>query len=63
MPAHHVKFFDMLDAELDKVKTFYIEKEKEMHERDKLLREQLKELGVHRKMFYVGVLDCGCIWN
>ncbi|KAF8555481.1 hypothetical protein OG21DRAFT_894536 [Imleria badia] len=52
LPANHAKFFDMLDAELDKVKAFYDEKEKEMHEHDKLLREQFKELAVHRKMFY-----------
>jgi hypothetical protein len=49
----------MLDAELDKVTTFYAEREKEMHERAKLLKQQLKELEVHRQMFYVGGLYCG----
>ncbi|KAF8558287.1 hypothetical protein OG21DRAFT_1227633 [Imleria badia] len=42
----------MLDAELGKVATFYAEREKEMHERAKLLRKQLNELGVHRRMVY-----------
>ena len=46
----------MLDNELNKVEAFYAEREKEMCEHDKLLRKQLKELGVHREVFYVGVL-------
>ena len=46
----------MLDAELDKVETFYAEREKEMSERTKRIREQLNELGVHRQMFHVGGL-------
>ncbi|KAG6377931.1 EXS family-domain-containing protein [Boletus reticuloceps] len=52
LPAIHAKFFDMLDAELCKVATFYTEKEKELHERSRLLKKQLKELGIHRQMFY-----------
>ncbi|KAG6379563.1 hypothetical protein JVT61DRAFT_10065 [Boletus reticuloceps] len=58
LPAIHLKFFDMLDAELTKVGTFYAEREKQMHEHDKLLRMQLEALGVHREMFYVGALCC-----
>lgn len=46
----------MLDAELEKVETFYAEREKEMQERAKRLKEQLNELGIHRQMFYVGAL-------
>lgn len=49
----------MLDAELDKVETFYIERANEMHERAKMLRKQFDELEVHRQMFYVGTLYCG----
>ncbi|KAI9573493.1 EXS family-domain-containing protein [Boletus coccyginus] len=52
LPVIDAKFFDMLDAELGKVATFYAEREKEMHERTKLLRKQLTELGVHRQSFY-----------
>ncbi|KAF8126316.1 SPX domain-containing protein [Boletus edulis] len=57
LPAIHAKFFDMLDAELCKVATFYTEKEKELHERSKLLKKQLKELGIHRQMFYESPAD------
>jgi len=49
----------MLDAELEKVESFYVEREKEMNERAKLLREQLNELGIHRQLFYVSSLYCG----
>ncbi|KAG6377203.1 EXS family-domain-containing protein [Boletus reticuloceps] len=52
LPAAHGKFFDMLDGELTKVATFYVERENEMHERSKLLRKQLEELGVHRQILY-----------
>ncbi|KAF8133906.1 EXS family-domain-containing protein [Boletus edulis] len=52
LPAAHGKFFDMLDGELAKVTTFYVERENEMHEHSKLLRKQLEELGVHRQIFY-----------
>ncbi|KAH0835833.1 hypothetical protein J3R83DRAFT_9701 [Lanmaoa asiatica] len=58
LPATHARFFDMLGAELDKVETFYAEREKEMHERAKRLREQLNELGIHRQMFHVSALYC-----
>lgn len=56
LPALHAQFFDMLDAELDKVEKFYAEREEEMHERDILLRRQLDELRLHRELFYVGSL-------
>lgn len=46
----------MLDAELDKIETFYVEREEEMQERAKVLRKQLAELGKHRQLFHVGSL-------
>lgn len=49
----------MLDAELEKIESFYAEREKEMSELAKQLREQLNELGVHRQIFYVGALHLG----
>lgn len=49
----------MLDAELDKVVTFYAAREKEMHERAKLLNKQLNELGVHRQISTVSDHYCG----
>jgi SPX domain len=55
VPAIHVKFFDMLDAELTKVEAFYLEREKGMHEHAKLLKRQLHELEAHRQMFYVSI--------
>lgn len=54
LPANHAKFFNTLDAELDKIETFYAEKEEEMHGRAKLLGKQLDELGKHRQLFHVG---------
>ncbi|KAH7887082.1 SPX domain-containing protein [Phlebopus sp. FC_14] len=52
LPAIHARFFELLDAELDKIESFYAEREKEMRERGKRLREQLSELGIHRRKFY-----------
>ena len=49
-----LNFFKLLDAELEKVESFYLDREKEMQERTVLLREQLNELNDHRKLFYVG---------
>ncbi|KAL1730576.1 EXS family-domain-containing protein, partial [Schizophyllum commune] len=47
-----LNFFKLLDAELEKVESFYLDREKEMQERTVLLREQLNELNDHRKLFY-----------
>ncbi|KAJ7485253.1 SPX domain-containing protein [Mycena latifolia] len=44
-------FFTTLDAELDKIETFYVAREKEMQLRTKLLEDQLNELSEHRKLF------------
>ncbi|KAG2067850.1 EXS-domain-containing protein [Suillus decipiens] len=45
-------FFRDADSELEKVDSFYAEREKEMRDRGKLLKEQLNELGLHRKKYY-----------
>ncbi|KAI0370541.1 SPX-domain-containing protein, partial [Pilatotrama ljubarskyi] len=45
-------FFDKLDEELDKVESFYCEREREMRHRGNLLKEQLQELQDHRRAFY-----------
>ncbi|KAF9239797.1 hypothetical protein BU15DRAFT_74334 [Melanogaster broomeanus] len=52
LPPVHARFFELLDAEIEKIEAFYAEREKEMYERGKLLREQLNELGIHRQKFY-----------
>jgi hypothetical protein len=46
-------FFTALDVELNKVETFYLDREQEMRERGILLEEQLEELVEHRRLFYV----------
>ncbi|KAF8917968.1 SPX domain-containing protein, partial [Mucidula mucida] len=45
-------FLDALDGELDKIETFYLDREKEMTARAQLLHEQLHELTHHRKLFH-----------
>ncbi|KZT61822.1 hypothetical protein CALCODRAFT_326988 [Calocera cornea HHB12733] len=45
-------YFDKLDTELDKVSTFYNEREREARERAQLLLGQLEELKEHREAFY-----------
>ncbi|KAF9010011.1 SPX domain-containing protein [Cyathus striatus] len=50
LSSHEFEFFAMLDAQLDKVESFYIAREKEMLARGKLLQEQLSELNDHREL-------------
>jgi hypothetical protein len=50
-----MQFFTMLDAELDKVDSFYTQKESEFQARTKLLIEQFGELNDHRRMVVVSV--------
>ncbi|RDX42436.1 hypothetical protein OH76DRAFT_101013 [Lentinus brumalis] len=45
-------FFEKLDEELDKVESFYCERERDMRHRANLLKEQLQELKDHRRAFY-----------
>ncbi|KAG8216672.1 hypothetical protein J3R82DRAFT_6871 [Butyriboletus roseoflavus] len=45
----------MLDAELDKVEKFYVEREKKIHEHAKQLREQLNKLRKHHQMYHVTI--------
>ncbi|OAX34316.1 hypothetical protein K503DRAFT_456002 [Rhizopogon vinicolor AM-OR11-026] len=51
LPPLHTKFFELLDSELEKIDSFYAEREKEMQDRGEQLKEQLNEL-VHRQKFY-----------
>jgi len=55
LPPLHTKFFELLDSELEKVDSFYAEREKEMRDRGERLKEQLNELGLHRKEYYVSL--------
>ena len=50
-----MQFFALLDAELDKVDSFYAQKETEFQARTELLMEQFKELNDHRRMVVVSV--------
>jgi hypothetical protein len=54
------KFFDKLDIELDKIESFYLDREKEARERSEALKSQLNELRDHRRVFYVGGLPRFC---
>ncbi|KAH7923429.1 SPX-domain-containing protein [Leucogyrophana mollusca] len=52
LPPLHADFFAFLDAELEKIDSFYAEREREMADRGRRLHEQLAELRDHRKVFY-----------
>jgi hypothetical protein len=49
-------FFTLLDAELDKVESFYLRREKEYRARSGVLEDQLRELEEHRRLFHVRLL-------
>ena len=46
-------FFDYLDLQVDKAETFYKEREKEAIIRASAIKEQFRELGEHRQIYYV----------
>ncbi|KAG1788620.1 uncharacterized protein HD556DRAFT_1447652 [Suillus plorans] len=56
LPPLHANFFELLDSELEKVDSFYSEREKEMRDRGRLLKEHLNELGQRRKKYYASLL-------
>ncbi|THU92838.1 EXS-domain-containing protein [Dendrothele bispora CBS 962.96] len=49
---YEVAFFDALDKELEKIETFFSNREKEMQNRTQLLQNQLKELSTHRQRYH-----------
>lgn len=53
LSPQEVSFFTMLDAQLDKVESFYLAREKEMLARGHTLKVQLDELHDHRRLFLV----------
>jgi hypothetical protein len=55
LTATQKKFFDKLDAELEKIETFYLDREKEARTRSDALKLQLQGLRDHRRIFYVGL--------
>ncbi|KAF8320211.1 SPX domain-containing protein [Cantharellus anzutake] len=52
LPPPELRFFDILDKELDKVEKFYLEKLEELVIFSSLLNEQLRELEAHRKVYH-----------
>ncbi|KAG1788635.1 uncharacterized protein HD556DRAFT_1311897 [Suillus plorans] len=56
LPPLHANSFELLDSELEKVDSFYSEREKEMRDRGRLLKEHLNELGQRRKKYYASLL-------
>jgi SPX domain protein involved in polyphosphate accumulation len=46
-------FFTALDVELNKVESFYLDREQELLVRTGMLEQQLEELVEHRKLFDV----------
>lgn len=49
-------FVAKLDQELDKIEKFYLAREQEARDRGQVLRDQLRELSDHRRVFYVRFL-------
>ncbi|KAH8084370.1 EXS family protein/ERD1/XPR1/SYG1 family protein [Cristinia sonorae] len=45
-------FFDKLDSELDKVESFYVERERETAAKTHALKKQLQELQAHRQQYH-----------
>lgn len=52
LSPEELSFLDALDQELEKIETFYLDREKEMQTRTTALEEQLHELTYHRKLFH-----------
>ncbi|KAK0474204.1 EXS family-domain-containing protein [Armillaria novae-zelandiae] len=52
LSPEELSFLDALDRELEKIETFYLDREKEMQTRTTALEEQLHELTYHRKLFH-----------
>ncbi|KAF9525090.1 EXS family-domain-containing protein, partial [Crepidotus variabilis] len=59
LTPHEVSFFTLLDAQLDKVESFYLEREKEMLARGQMLQLQLRELQDHRRLFHSSIKEEG----
>jgi len=53
MPPVQLAFIQKLNSELSKVEAFFIKREAEAHARSLRLKEQLKELKDHRRLFHV----------
>jgi len=53
LPPTLLAFFTYLDKQLEKINSFYLEREKEVQARSKLLHIQLRELKDHREILYV----------
>jgi hypothetical protein len=51
LTPQELSFFSMIDAQLDKVESFYLAREKEMVARSLMLLNQLKGLKDHRGAF------------
>ena len=51
LTPQELAFFSMIDAQLDKVESFYLAREKEMVARSFVLLNQLKDLKDHRDVF------------
>jgi len=52
-------FFSALDAQLDKIESFFLDREKEMVKRSHLIKVQVQELSLHRKQFYAAQREEG----
>ena len=52
-------FFSALDAQLDKIESFFLDREKEMAKRSHLIKVQVQELSLHRKQFYAAQREDG----
>jgi SPX domain protein involved in polyphosphate accumulation len=53
LTSQEMGFFNYIDAQLEKVESFYSSREKELVCRTRLLQEQLRELQDHRKLVHV----------